>query len=221
MSGAATATQGHEPIPDFKQRLGHPKPLWMLFMTEFWERFAFYGIRWALVLYIVHQFHGGDASGEASAVAVAVGEALGEVVGDAVDVADSLGAGAAVAPENTLDAFALSVALGVRYLHLLALLKAREGDSDGGYAVSDYGTVRPDLGTMDDLESLATDLRHRGVSLVIDLVLNHVAREHEWAVKARGGDPRYRDYFHVFPDRTQPDAVVEVRGTAPGMLATQ
>jgi POT family proton-dependent oligopeptide transporter len=35
----------------------------MLFMSEFWERFAFYGIRWALVLYIVAQFHGGDASG--------------------------------------------------------------------------------------------------------------------------------------------------------------
>ena len=41
--------------------MGHPRPLWMLFMTEFWERFAFYGIRWALVLYIVAQFHGGDA----------------------------------------------------------------------------------------------------------------------------------------------------------------
>ncbi|KRB11113.1 oligopeptide:H+ symporter [Lysobacter sp. Root690] len=67
MSGAAPATQGSTPIPDFSQRLGHPKPLWMLFMTEFWERFAFYGIRWALVLYIVHQFHGGDAAGEASA----------------------------------------------------------------------------------------------------------------------------------------------------------
>ncbi len=39
----------------------------MLFMTEFWERFAFYGIRWALVLYIVAQFHGGQASGQASA----------------------------------------------------------------------------------------------------------------------------------------------------------
>jgi POT family proton-dependent oligopeptide transporter len=36
----------------------------MLFMTEFWERFAFYGIRWALVLYIVAQFHAGSASGE-------------------------------------------------------------------------------------------------------------------------------------------------------------
>lgn len=36
----------------------------MLFMSEFWERFAFYGIRWAMVLYIVAEFHGGDASGE-------------------------------------------------------------------------------------------------------------------------------------------------------------
>jgi POT family proton-dependent oligopeptide transporter len=53
--------------PDFPTTLGHPRPLWMLFMTEFWERFAFYGIRWALVLYIVAQFHGGDSSGEAPA----------------------------------------------------------------------------------------------------------------------------------------------------------
>src|SRR5215831_12420812 len=54
-------------IPQFGQILGHPKPLWMLFMSEFWERFAFYGIRWALVLYIVAQFHGGSATGQAEA----------------------------------------------------------------------------------------------------------------------------------------------------------
>jgi POT family proton-dependent oligopeptide transporter len=54
-------------IPQFGQILGHPKPLWMLFMSEFWERFAFYGIRWALVLYIVAQFHGGSAAGQADA----------------------------------------------------------------------------------------------------------------------------------------------------------
>ena len=53
--------------PPFDQLLGHPRPLWMLFMTEFWERFAFYGIRWALVLYIVAQFYGGNATGEESA----------------------------------------------------------------------------------------------------------------------------------------------------------
>ncbi len=39
----------------------------MLFMTEFWERFAFYGIRWALTLYIVAQFFNGDSAGEAYA----------------------------------------------------------------------------------------------------------------------------------------------------------
>src|SRR4030095_1123778 len=53
--------------PEFPQKLGHPAPLWMLFMTEFWERFAFYGIRWAVVLYIVAQFHGADPSAEAPA----------------------------------------------------------------------------------------------------------------------------------------------------------
>lgn len=52
------------PVPEFQTLLGHPRPLWMLFMTEFWERFAFYGIRWALVLYIVQQFYQGSGTGE-------------------------------------------------------------------------------------------------------------------------------------------------------------
>ena len=57
---------GGEP-PRFPEVLGHPRPLWMLFMSEFWERFAFYGMRWALTLYIVAEFFAGDASGEAYA----------------------------------------------------------------------------------------------------------------------------------------------------------
>ncbi|HET7398339.1 MAG TPA: alpha-amylase family protein [Intrasporangium sp.] len=96
--------------------------------------------------------------------------------------------------------------LGVSYLHLMPLLKPREGDNDGGYAVADYRTVRSDLGTVEDLRALSRELRSRGISLVLDLVLNHVAREHEWAVRARAGEERYRDYFHVFPDRRMPDA---------------
>ena len=36
-------------------------------------------------------------------------------------------------------------------------------------------------------------------------MLNHVAREHAWAEKAKAGDARYRDYFFVYPDRTIPD----------------
>lgn len=70
----------------------------------------------------------------------------------------------------------------------------------------DYGAVRPDLGTMDDLHFLATALHESGMSLTVDLVLNHVAYEHEWAARARAGEPRYRDYFWTFDDRTGPDA---------------
>ncbi|HRO62323.1 oligopeptide:H+ symporter [Thermomonas sp.] len=65
MSAATPSTP--EQLPEFKQVMGHPRPLWMLFMTEFWERFAFYGMRWALALYIVAEFFGGDSSGEAHA----------------------------------------------------------------------------------------------------------------------------------------------------------
>ena len=66
MSEATNSPDRHL-IPEFKQVMGHPSPLWMLFMSEFWERFAFYGIRWALVLYIVAQFYGGNQSGQADA----------------------------------------------------------------------------------------------------------------------------------------------------------
>src|SRR6478735_7519836 len=96
--------------------------------------------------------------------------------------------------------------LGVTYLHLMPLLQPREGDNDGGYAVQDYRTVRADLGDVDDLRELTRTLRGHGVSLVLDLVLNHVAREHEWGLRARAGEERYRDYFHVYPDRVMPDA---------------
>ena len=96
--------------------------------------------------------------------------------------------------------------LGITYLHLMPLLTPRPGANDGGYAVMDYRSVRSDLGTMDDLADLAAALHDAGVSLTLDLVLNHVAREHEWAMKAKAGDPKYRDYFYVYPDRETPNA---------------
>ena len=98
------------------------------------------------------------------------------------------------------------VELGVTYLHLMPLLKPRPGQNDGGYAVMDYRAVRSDLGSIDDLRELATVLRSHGISLTLDLVLNHVAAEHQWAKNARTGDPFYRRYFHMFADRELPDA---------------
>ncbi|MFL6135631.1 MAG: alpha-amylase family protein [Nocardioidaceae bacterium] len=96
--------------------------------------------------------------------------------------------------------------LGVRYLHLMPLLTPRPAPNDGGYAVADFRSVRADLGSTDDLRSLTRTLRGAGISLCLDLVLNHVAREHEWAQRARAGEQRYRDYFLVYPDRSMPDA---------------
>ncbi len=96
--------------------------------------------------------------------------------------------------------------LGVTYLHLMPLLTPRPSPSDGGYAVMDYRSVREDLGTMDDLRELTSTLRAHGISLCLDLVLNHVAREHAWAAAARAGDPEKRAYFLVYDDRTVPDA---------------
>ena len=95
--------------------------------------------------------------------------------------------------------------LGVTYLHLMPLLQPRKGANDGGYAVADYRAIRSDLGTMADLAALAKALRARGISLVVDLVLNHVAKEHRWAERARAGEQKYRDYFLIHPDRTLPD----------------
>src|SRR5574337_5162 len=66
MSNPAVAGDSR-PVPDYTQLLGHPRPLWMLFMSEFWERFAFYGMRWALTLYIVAQFYDGHDAGQAYA----------------------------------------------------------------------------------------------------------------------------------------------------------
>ncbi len=95
--------------------------------------------------------------------------------------------------------------LGVTYLHLMPLLKPRAGANDGGYAVMDYRQVRDDLGTMDDLSHLAKALRENNISLCIDLVCNHTAKEHAWARKAMAGDKDYQNYYLMFPDRELPD----------------
>lgn len=95
--------------------------------------------------------------------------------------------------------------LGISYLHLMPLLTPRPSPNDGGYAVMDYRTIRKDLGTIKDLARLTSELHESGISLTLDLVLNHVAKEHEWALKAKAGEKKYRDYFYAYSDRTIPD----------------
>ncbi len=91
------------------------------------------------------------------------------------------------------------------YLHLMPLLKMPHPQNDGGYAVEDFNTVDPSLGTNADLASLTKKLRKAGISLCLDFVMNHTASTHEWAMKAKAGDPEYQDYYFCYDDRTIPD----------------
>jgi amylosucrase len=95
--------------------------------------------------------------------------------------------------------------LGLTYLHLMPLFAVRPGDSDGGYAISNYRSVDPRIGTIDDLRALADDLREAGIVLVLDFVFNHTADDHHWAQDAQAGLREFQDYYYLFPDRTLPD----------------
>jgi len=95
--------------------------------------------------------------------------------------------------------------LGLTYLHLMPLFRSPAGENDGGYAISSYREVNPRIGRMSELTDLAGRLRRNNISLVLDFVFNHTADEHEWAVKARAGDPVFQNYYYMFADRKKPD----------------
>jgi amylosucrase len=97
----------------------------------------------------------------------------------------------------------------VTYLYLMKVIKARTGANDGGFAVVDYLDVDPALGSWNDLAELARTLRESGIGLCLDLVMNHTAAEHGWAMQAKAGSQRHRDYYIVFDDRAMPDAYEE------------
>ncbi len=111
--------------------------------------------------------------------------------------------------------------LGINMVHVMPILKCPEGASDGGYAVSDFRDIDPRAGSLDDLLSLATSMRKRGILLTLDVVLNHTSNEHLWAQKARQGETQYQDYYYIFENREIPDMFEETMPeifpqTAPG-----
>ena len=94
---------------------------------------------------------------------------------------------------------------GVNYLHLMPLLESPKDRSDGGYAVSDFRKVQPELGTMDDLAALADDCHTRGMCVCLDFVMNHTSEDHEWAKRAKAGEKEYQDRFFFYDDWTIPN----------------
>ena len=110
---------------------------------------------------------------------------------------------------------------GVNYLHLMPLLESPRDRSDGGYAVADFRRVQPELGTMEDLESLADQCREKGISLCLDFVMNHTSEDHAWAKAARAGDEVARSRYFFYdswdvPNRFEQTVPQVFPTTAPG-----
>jgi len=95
--------------------------------------------------------------------------------------------------------------LGVNLVHIMPIMRCPEGKSDGGYAVSDFRDIDPKVGTLQDLNELANEMRDNDILLALDVVLNHTSNEHKWAQMARAGDPLYQDYYYTFETRNVPD----------------
>ena len=108
-------------------------------------------------------------------------------------------------------------ACNVNYLHLMPFLATPKGKSDGGYAVADYRTVQPSLGTMEDLAALSEKCHDQGMSLCMDFVMNHTSEDHEWARRALAGEKEYQDRYFFFDNYDIPS---EYEKTCPQVFPT-
>jgi amylosucrase len=95
--------------------------------------------------------------------------------------------------------------LGIDTLHLLSVMHPRHGENDGGYAIRDFLSPDPRLGTPDELVAMIAELHEHGIDVCLDLVLNHTSDDHEWAVAARAGSAYHQALYRTYPDRTEPD----------------
>jgi amylosucrase len=96
--------------------------------------------------------------------------------------------------------------LGVNYVHLMPLFDCPKGENDGGYAISSYRKVQSRLGTIEDLKLVAEEFHKNGIRLVLDFVFNHTSDEHEWAKKARKGDPKFKNFYYMYKDKAEVDS---------------
>ncbi|MCH1941724.1 alpha-glucosidase [Holdemania massiliensis] len=53
-------------------------------------------------------------------------------------------------------------------------------NTDYGYDISDYYSIHPDFGTMDDFDALLAECKKRGMGIIMDLVANHTSDQHPW-----------------------------------------
>lgn len=94
--------------------------------------------------------------------------------------------------------------LGIDILWLSPIYKSPFIDQ--GYDISDYYAIDPIFGTMEDMEELIAEGKQRGISIIMDLVVNHCSSHHEWFQKALADpDGPYADYFYFIESDKEPN----------------
>jgi maltose alpha-D-glucosyltransferase/alpha-amylase len=68
---------------------------------------------------------------------------------------------------------------------------------DGGYDISDFFSIQPDYGTVDDVRDFIEAAHQRGIRVIADLVMNHTSSDHPWFQESRSGgvDGPKRDWY--------------------------
>ena len=91
--------------------------------------------------------------------------------------------------------------LGVDCVWLLPLYPSPL--KDDGYDISDYYSIHPPYGTLEDFQAISGCSSPRGIRVILDLVLNHTSDQHPWFQAARADrNSPYRDYY-VWSDTDQ------------------
>ena len=71
---------------------------------------------------------------------------------------------------------------------------------DGGYDVSDFRSILPEFGTLDEFKDLVTKAHERNMRIIIDLPLNHTSDQHEWFQQSRSEPSGPYGDFYVWSD---------------------
>ncbi|KAM9935224.1 hypothetical protein OXX80_005188 [Metschnikowia pulcherrima] len=90
--------------------------------------------------------------------------------------------------------------LGVDVIWLSPMFDSPQDDM--GYDISDYESVYPKYGTMEDMDILIKEVHARGMRLILDLVINHTSSAHKWFEESRSSktNPK-RDWYVWKPAR--------------------
>ena len=70
-------------------------------------------------------------------------------------------------------------------------------NDDNGYDISDYRAIMDEFGTMEDFDRLLKEVHHKGMRLILDLVVNHTSDEHPWFIESKSSKDNPKRKWYI------------------------